>query len=282
MLRKSARNALGWVLLCVWVGSVGASAQTATPPDRETKSFRWPEGKRAAVSLTFDDARLSQIDTGLAVLDRCRVKATFYVTSGNIEERLAGWKKAAARGHEIANHSRSHPCSGTFAFSRQNALEEYTLEVMAKELDAASAEIERLLGVRPTTFAYPCGQRFVGRGREVKSYVPLVAERFLLGRGYFDEAANDPAFSDLAQAAGTAFDDMGFEQMGKLVAEAARDGRWLIFVGHEIGEKGFQITDACALEALCKYLRDPANGFWVDTVEKIAKYVVEHRAPGQK
>jgi hypothetical protein len=30
---------------------------------QERRPFRWPAGKRAAISLTFDDARVSQIDT---------------------------------------------------------------------------------------------------------------------------------------------------------------------------------------------------------------------------
>jgi peptidoglycan/xylan/chitin deacetylase (PgdA/CDA1 family) len=128
------------------------------------KTFRWPNGKRAAVSLSFDDARVSQIDTGLALLDRQHVKATFFVQTENIRKRLDGWKKAVADGHEIGNHSKTHPCTANYSFSRANALEDYTLEMMAAQLDGANAEIESLLGVKPRTFAYPCGQKFVGRG----------------------------------------------------------------------------------------------------------------------
>jgi peptidoglycan/xylan/chitin deacetylase (PgdA/CDA1 family) len=240
--------------------------------------FRWPAGKRAALSLTFDDARLSQIDTGLALLDKYGIKATFYVSVDNLEKRLEGWKRAVASGHEIGNHSRTHPCTGNYEFSLKNALEDYTLPMMEKELDGASADIQGLLGVTPLTFAYPCGQKFVGRGREVKSYVPLVAERFIVGRGYLDEAANDPAFCDLAQATGRGFDDLNYEQVKKLAMQAREQGRWLILVGHEIGAPAFQTTDAAALEALCQYARDPANGLWVDTVAAIGKYIREQRS----
>jgi predicted lipid-binding transport protein (Tim44 family) len=112
----------------------------------------------------------------------------------------------------------------------------------------------------------------------VKSYVPLVAERYIVGRGYLDEAANDPAFCDLAQATGMAFDDMDYEQMRKLVSQASAEGRWLILVGHEIGERGYQVTDASALAALCQYARDPSHGLWLDTVEAIGKYIQQQRA----
>src|SRR6266567_1149082 len=242
------------------------------------KRFRWPNGRRAAVSLSFDDARVSQIDTGLALLKRQLVKVTFFVQAEQVRKRLDGWKKAVADGHEIGNHSNTHPCTANYSFSRLNALEDYTLEMMAAQLDGANAEIQDLLGVKPRTFAYPCGQKFVGRGLDVRSYVPLVAERFLVGRGYLDESSNDPVICDLSQAMGTPFDDMDFAQMKKVVDQAARDGRWVIFVGHEIGQRGYQITDARALEALCNYLKDPANGVWLGTVEEVASHIQKQRA----
>ncbi|HEV2379260.1 MAG TPA: polysaccharide deacetylase family protein [Terriglobia bacterium] len=255
-----------------------AQQPTGTTPTNAAAPFQWPEGRRVAVSLSFDDARLSQIDRGLALLNQHHVKVTFFVTSNNIMPRLEGWKKAVADGHEIGNHSETHPCTGNYAFSRHNALEDYSLQMMAAQLDGANAEIERLLGVKPRTFAYPCGLKFVGRGANVKSYVPLVAERFVAGRGYLDESANDPAFCDLAQAMGTPFDHMDFEQMKDLVDGAAKERRWVIFVGHEIGQRGHQVTDAAALAKLCDYLTNPASGVWVGTVQEIAEYVIRQRA----
>jgi hypothetical protein len=95
---------------------------------------------------------------------------------------------------------------------------------MAQEIDGANDQTQKLLGVRPKTFAYPCGQKFVGRGLDVQSYVPLVAERFLVGRSYLSEASNDPTIVDLSQAMGTAFDDMDFPQMKKvLTMPSSRD-----------------------------------------------------------
>lgn len=258
--------------------NVMAQQPTGTTASNAPAPFQWPDGKRVAVSLSFDDARLSQIDRGLALLDQHHVKVTFFVQANNVSQRLEGWKKAVADGHEIGNHSETHPCTGNYAFSRHNALEDYSLQMMAAQLDGANAEIERLLGVKPRTFAYPCGLKFVGRGANVKSYVPLVAERFVAGRGYLDESANDPAFCDLAQAMGTPFDDMDFEQMKDLVDGAAKEGRWVIFVGHEIGQRGHQVTDAAALAKLCDYLTNPASGVWVGTVQEIAEYVIRQRA----
>jgi peptidoglycan/xylan/chitin deacetylase (PgdA/CDA1 family) len=243
----------------------------------QSKTFHWPGGKRAAVSLSFDDARTSQIDTGLALLKDENVKVTFFVTSGNLDKRLAGWKQAVADGHEIGNHTMTHPCTGNYAFSFGNALENYDLRKMAHELDGANGEIHQLLGVTPRTYAYPCGQKFVGRGLDERSYVPLVAERFIVGRGYLDESANNPAFCDLARAMGTVFDDTDFATMKKHVDDAALEGRWVIFVGHEIGERHFQTTDITALKELCEYLKNPANGIWLGTVEEIGTFIQKQR-----
>ena len=247
------------------------------------KPVAWPDGKRAAVSLSFDDARLSQIDTGLALFKKLGVKVTFFVVPSGVEKRHSGWKQAVADGHEIANHSLTHPCTGNYGLSRNDTdmLENYDLNMMAHQLDGANEQIQRLLGVKPVDFAYPCGLKFVGRGVDVRSYVPLVAERFVVGRGYLDEAPNKPTVFDLSQAMGTAFDDKDFPEMKEVVDEAAKNGSWVIFVGHEIGDRAHQTTDSKALEALCAYLKNPANGIWLGTVQEVGSYIQKHRGAGE-
>jgi peptidoglycan-N-acetylglucosamine deacetylase len=268
---------LAAIAMALAIGIPHLAAQTSAQTSAAQNRFPWPEGKRAAVSLTFDDSRTSQIDAGLAVLRKAGVKATFFAQAPGIEKRLDGWKQAVAEGHEIGSHTVTHPCTGNYPFSRNNALEEYDLKKMAQQLDDNNRRIHSLLGVTPKDFAYPCGLKFVGRGSQTRSYVPLIAERFLSGRGYLDEAPNDPSFVDLAQAMGTPFDDLEFEHMKQLVDDAAKDGSWIIFVGHNMGSRAYQTTDLDALARLCAYLKDPANGIWIGTVEQIGTYVREHQ-----
>ncbi len=253
-------------VMCALLAGCAAQAQS---------SFAWPEGKRAAISLSFDDARLSQVDVGLPFFEKQGVKATFYVSPKAVEKRLDGWKKMVASGHEIGSHAMAHACTGNYALASGVMLEDYDLPRMAKELDDSIATIKHLLGVTPKTFAYPCGQKFVGRGVQARSYVPLVAERFLVGRGYLDEMANLPAVCDPAQAMGIGSDDLTAEQMMAIVTKAVKQGRWLIFAGHEIGPKAFQRTDPVVMEALIRFAKDPANGIWLDTVETIGRYVLK-------
>jgi len=243
--------------------------EKASPPDR----FHWPEGKRAALSLTFDDARPSQIDNGLPLFQEYGVRATFYVTPSRVGERLEGWKKAVTFGHEIGNHTLAHPCTGNYPAFKDNAIEDMTLADMAGEIDGASRAIVEIFHRPPASFAYPCGQTYVGRRNRVKSYVLLVAERFLTGRKWLSEGANDPAFCDLSQLLSMESDGKSFDELRELVDKAALEGRWLILTGHDIGPAGYQTTEVGALEKLCRYARDPENGLWVDTVGNIGTYV---------
>ena len=246
-----------------------------TPTLAPSTAFSWPAGRRAAVSLSFDDARLSQIDVGIPILDRYNVKGTFYISPGSVEKRLDGWRKAVAAGHEIGNHTLTHPCSGNFAFVRQNGnpLEDYTLDRIERDILQANEVMRSVLGVTPTTFAYPCGQKFVGRGEQVQSYVPVVAKHFLVGRGAFDEDQNDPAFCDLAQAFAMDADGASFERLKVLVDKAVKEGGWLILLGHEIGEPGRQRIGAQTLDELCRYCLSSESGIWFDTVAAIGAHV---------
>ncbi|MCF0060433.1 polysaccharide deacetylase family protein [Dyadobacter chenwenxiniae] len=243
----------------------------------QKEPFKWPEGKKIALSLSFDDARASQATTGIPFLNQYDVKGTFYLVPSAAEKQLAGWKKAVASGQEIGNHSVNHPCSGNFAWARANALESYTLEKMRTELIDANKRIEQLLGVKPEVFAYPCGGTFVGRGVNTKSYIPVVAELFLTGRGWLDEGPNDPEFGDFAQLTGMEMDGKDFEQILPLIEQTRANGQWLVLAGHEMGESGGQTTRLSMLKKLIEYAKDPANGIWIAPVGTVARYIKNNR-----
>lgn len=239
--------------------------------------IEWPDGLRAAVSLSFDDARTSQIDQGMSLLKELGVRATFYVNPGRVRRRVEGWRKAYLEGHEIGNHSRHHPCSEKHEWSREHAIENYTLSQMDEELVGCNDDVHELLGVRPQTFAYPCGQTFLGRGADQASYVPLIADRFLAGRGVGAET-NDPASCDLACLKAASFDERSLSDVEHLIERALDEGSWLIFFGHDIAEKsGNMVTETGPLADLCRYLTDPERGIWLDTVEAVATQITRKR-----
>src|SRR5436190_17053286 len=89
-------------------------------------SADWPNGARAAIVLTYDDAVASQLDNAIPALDSAGLKGTFFLS--NVRQAdVERWKAAAASGHELANHTLNHPClAGTFAMPRRQQLEQYT------------------------------------------------------------------------------------------------------------------------------------------------------------
>ena len=235
--------------------------------------MQWPNDATVAVSLSFDDARESQVLNGTEIFDRYGIKATFYVVPSAVKKQLDGWKKAVASKHEIGNHTLTHPCTGNFGWSRNNALEDLDIDKMEYELLECNRQVKELLGIDCKVFAYPCGQKFIGRDTQTRSYVPLVATHFNTGRGWMDEAPNDPFFYNRAQLTCIESDGKTFEQLVSVIDAARKTGAWVIFGGHEIDKKGAQTTRVKVLEKLLKYATDQRNGIWIAPVGEVEQYI---------
>lgn len=66
--------------------------------------------KDKLVALTFDDGPTADFTPSvLSVLKREHVKATFFVTGAELKDDLALAKQIVADGHELGNHTYSHP-----------------------------------------------------------------------------------------------------------------------------------------------------------------------------
>lgn len=244
--------------------------------------------KAAAFSLSFDDARPSQIESGVPALDQYGIKGTFYVYDGEnrrIENNLDDWRAAAAAGHEIGNHSLRHPCSGNFRWiGPERALENYTLDAIEDELIAANDLIFNLLGIKPVSYAYPCGLDFVGSGEQRRSYVPVVAKHFLTGRGYRNEYMNDPAVADLAFLGAFGVDQISIDEMIRLIERAIAEQAWIIFAAHEMpasdADKGMTTGN---IARLCEWIQANADRLWCAPVGEVAERIqsarTEHNAP---
>jgi hypothetical protein len=238
----------------------------------------WPNGKRAAVSLSFDDAVPSQLNQAIPILNRYGVKGTFYVNpvpGMRFTRDIARWREAHGQGHELANHTVKHFCSGNFPFvEADRALELLSLSAIESDVLAADATMKELvpkLGAH--SFAYPCGQTFVGRGAGRQSYVPVIARHFSVARGV-GEAANDPRVCDIHCLSSWMVQGLSGKELIAMLGPSSEAGQWAIFCFHGIGGDHIRI-DAEAFAELVAYLADPANGLWVDTVQRIGEYVWE-------
>lgn len=160
--------------------------------------------------------------------------------------------------------------SRNFPFAREN----YTLERLKLEMIQANEALETFAGRRPTSFAYPCGQRFVGRGKATRSYVSLVAEHFLVGRGFLDEGPNDPLRCDMAQVNVAAGDGRVIEHLGDAIDSALEEGRWLVLVAHDVAsETRPQAMRTFVLEEECQHLSSLPE-LWTDTVSAVGSLLI--------
>jgi peptidoglycan-N-acetylglucosamine deacetylase len=243
-------------------------------------AFEWPQGAEAAVSLTFDDGMRSQREVGLPLLNRSGVRATFYVNPrDDYASMLDGWRVAVEAGHEIGNHTVTHPCSKNFAFISEfgrRALEEMTFDDMVWEIAEANRRLTEAFPQQgPRSFAYPCYQPFVGRGANRQSYVPLVLERCVAGRGR-GESSNDPRFCDLGYLWSWSCERMAGQTLIGIVEQAAAQGRWAILTFHGIQEGHLSVAEGDLAE-LCAHLDRIKSRVWTAPLVEVAQWVGERQ-----
>jgi peptidoglycan/xylan/chitin deacetylase (PgdA/CDA1 family) len=108
---------------------------------------------RKTVALTFDDGPSEGTAAVLEVLARHGVAATFFQCGANVERLPGVAREVRAAGHEIGNHSHTHPMlcfrSGRF---------------MEEEIRRAQEAIGEHTGAKPAWFRAPYGVRWFGLG----------------------------------------------------------------------------------------------------------------------
>jgi len=109
-----------------------------------------------AIALTFDDGPSEWTEPILDVLRAAGARATFFVIGDAIAGRESVLERAVSEGHELANHTLSHP--------RLDLLS--TADDVERELRLGNLAIERAVGVTPTLFRPP-GFRYGQRELEV-------------------------------------------------------------------------------------------------------------------
>jgi peptidoglycan-N-acetylglucosamine deacetylase len=241
----------------------------------------WRDSIAGAVSLTFDDGIVTQLDNAIPCLNTNDLKGTFYLNPHRGERwdlLLSRWKEVSQQGHEIGNHTSSHPCSCNFGFSADNCLEKLTLQDIADTIDEATeamdTEFPEQNGHR--SFCYPCYQSHVGSGTNRTSYVPLVAERFVCGRGG-GERANNPRIIDLSYTWAWAVNGHSAQDMIDYVENAVSQGLWAIICMHGVGGEHIAIETE-ALAGLCTHLNDHRDRILTDTVVALADRIVSRRS----
>jgi len=245
------------------------------------------------VSLTFDDALDVHLDHVVPLLDQHGFQGSFYVTLGaqSFTGRLDEWRRVAAKGHELGNHTIFHPAWRHKSYvTGGNAVENYSLDRMRLELEAANRILSGLDGQTERTFAYPCcnqvigapgfAKRFLGRmkldrtrlmsalnrhswldvGSTEMSYEALAAELFLASRAGGERFSADPDYPPCRTAVPcVSLDGKREDELASVLDAFLRhECGWLVFMGHGIGGGHHLSCDTAVFEWLLGILRSRA------------------------
>ena len=250
---------------------VGVSAASAT---------KWPDGAKAAVVLTYDDALDSQLDHAVPVLDAAGFKATFFLAGVKLAD-VPRWRAVAAEGHELGNHTIFHPCPAAgFPAERRYTSEAYTPASMLKEIEQQNVLLTALDGKPTHGLASPCGQTMAGgvdylealRAAKLVTYV----------RGVYtspEDLRAEVGRMDPMHVPSRGFDEkVTGAQLIDFAKEAEAGGGMAVYLFHGVGGDYLQVSDS-AHRQLIAWLAAHRSEVWVTTLQGALDWAMAHANP---
>ena len=239
-------------------------------------SWAWPGGARAAVSLTYDDGLTTHLDVVGPDLAAHGLRGTFFISDqANLvrpsEATRQRWMAMHGGGHEYASHTINHPCTRAMAWVPPPfALETYTLERMAGELDQSMTLVSTLAGgAVPSSFAFPCGSDWIGDPPQ--SYAAP-------GEGPFSRRPRRegrPGGSRHRRPSRRPHLGPNGAPAAELIAwvdRAIAEGAWLVFTFHGVGGDYISVTREAHL-ALLAHLDARRSEVWTERFDVVADYI---------
>lgn len=231
-------------------------------------------GRRCAVVLTYDDALNEHFTNAIPALDSLRLKGTFYITDifGTLQAQIPGWRRAAASGHELGNHTFTHPCEGGRPgreFVKPDTdLTQYSLPRITADIRAMNALLFAIDGKTKRTFAYPCGDTKIGG----TPYLSGQKELFVGARGV--RAGITPAAQvDLTNTNAFIVNGQSGEALIAQVKEAEARQGLLVFCFHGVGGGHGLNVSLPAHRELLRYLKQHEKDIWVAPMVDVAELV---------
>ncbi len=239
--------------------------------ENSASSFAWPEGKKAAVCLTYDDGLDCHLDVAAPALERFGFRGTFYVTgeSPSLNSRTDDWRAMATKGHELGNHTLFHPCHGsTYDWVKpEYDLDSYTLERLLSELYTANSLLKAVDGREERSFAYTCTNHTI----QGVSFVDQIRNLFPAARGE-GEMPESLREVDPHYVPSWGVVDPSGEELIQYVEGAWEKGSMAVIIFHSVGG-GYLNVSQEAHEQLLSYLDQHREVLWVDTFQEVMKHV---------
>ncbi len=249
-------------------------------PQARSEPFQWPGGARAAVSLSYDDALPSQLDTALPALNALGLKATFYLTLSSpvVSQRLPEWRRAAAAGHELGNHTLFHPCSrsapGRDWVAAHRDLDRISVTQLREEILLANAYLHAIDGQTERTFTAPCTDPLAAG----QPYLPAIKTDFVGIKSRIGGVAPSMATLDPWDVSTAGPVDASGAALIAIVQEAAAKGTLASITFHGIGGDYLSVSQE-AHQALLQHLAAHPKLYWVESFVKIAAHLRQQREP---
>lgn len=226
----------------------------------------WPSRKVAALSFSFDDGCKSGYKWAAPDLEQRGWRGTYYLNKYAICEKRP-WTNLAIYGHEIGNHTCSHP------IGLPNLCE---LRIQ-EELTSCNSFFQAGIATNTTTsFAYPYTEAGPKDGRLRKH----VRRLFVCARGgpFAPFASSDPLDMDLIPS----FNIETETEIGAFnerMARAISSGGWLVLMYHAvIDDDGYKYVTMANWKAQLDLVESRSDQLWVAPVSKIARYILQRRA----
>ena len=105
-----------------------------------------PTVANKTIALTFDDGPGPYTEKLLDILDKYDAKATFFLIGSKVSARANTLRRMQSRGHQLGNHSWSHP-----------ELNKVSAEQLASEIDQTNNAIKQAVGTKPNIIRPPYG-----------------------------------------------------------------------------------------------------------------------------
>lgn len=237
----------------------------------------WPNGKKAAIVLTYDDGLKSQRDIVMPQLEAKNFRGTFFLYGQVVKDSdVPEWREASRRGHELGNHSLYHPClAGTVEVSSSSlcrSLECYSVKDMLTEIGMMNSFLYAIDGKKEHAYAYPCGQSVAGGedysqplfGSGLAKYCRGASDRHVSEDAETLNRAQVPAYP---AKAGCKADELICYVQDVLDKQALG-----VIVFHGVGGD-YLTVDAAEHQKLVDFLATHSDEIWVGTFSEVLDYV---------
>jgi peptidoglycan/xylan/chitin deacetylase (PgdA/CDA1 family) len=194
-----------------------------------------------------------------------------------VARRLPEWRAAAARGHELGNHTLFHQCSAALPDRKwvtpEDDIDTTSAARLVAQIRLGNTMLHAIDGKTERTFTVPCGDQMAAG----ENYVKLIKGDFVAIKSGTGGVVPDMATLDPYAVAVDTPEGVTGDQLIALVKEAAAKGTMINFTFHGVGGD-YITTSNQAHEQLLAYLAAHRDVYWTDTFIDIMKYVKAQQA----